>query len=328
MRTLGTTAIALAIAAFTFAMSPTNSLAMDPVDWSPTAELPDNIFTANGTQRIDILDIGYSGAANDGVRFVADSNPTSPSTGTGVFDPFVRIQRGTGSCNNSQPCETVNGTKVGSQRGFNTDAGEPGVNYETKVGTWTHSVMMSDFNITGSTGSIQLQLDANQNGAAGSDTNKLVITDLQIFIGSDPNLAAPEDAGNGTGYSGSTFDPGDNGLLGNAPVWQLDSEENGNVDILLQASICDNGGQCGSGHGDMNVFIPVELLGTFSDTDYFVFYSEYLYVNDGFEEWRIGGYVPGETPSPKVSEPGTVAIFALVGFGVLWRRKRRLKTLR
>src|SRR3989304_2935672 len=41
---------------------------------------------------LEIHDIGESGTTNDGTIFEAEPNPTSPSTGTGVFEPFVRIQ--------------------------------------------------------------------------------------------------------------------------------------------------------------------------------------------------------------------------------------------
>ena len=61
---------------------------------------------------ISILDIGDSGTTADGTTFVADPNPSQPSTGTGVFQPFVRIQA-TGSRGG------------GLQNGFNTDAKEP-----------------------------------------------------------------------------------------------------------------------------------------------------------------------------------------------------------
>src|SRR5438132_6294311 len=56
---------------------------------------------------ISILDIGDSGTTADGTTFVADPNPSQPSTGTGVFQPFVRIQatgsRGGGYRTDSTP---------------------------------------------------------------------------------------------------------------------------------------------------------------------------------------------------------------------------------
>lgn len=48
-----------------------------------------------GATMIDILDIGDSGTTSDGTVFMASPNPTNPSTGTGVFEPFVRIDQPT-----------------------------------------------------------------------------------------------------------------------------------------------------------------------------------------------------------------------------------------
>ena len=328
MRAIRTTTFGLAIAAFAATATPNISMAMDPVDWdSANPNLPTNFFSGVGDQRIDILDIGDSGATNDGTIFQANPNPTEPSTGTGVFQPFKRVQRGTGTCNNMD-CISVNGQNVATENGFNTDAVNNATNFDIVSGSWTRSVMMSELKITN--GFIELQLDANQNGAAGSDTNKLVISDMQIFIAADnpptTPFAAPEDGPNpngveNSGYTGTIFDPSDNSLLGLAPAWQLDSGINGNVDILLQASICETPGQCGSGMGDMSVFIEVADLGTFSDTDQFVFYTEYLYVNDGFEEWRFGVNDGGNTGV--VAEPGTLAIFGIGVIGLGWARRRK-----
>ena len=38
-----------------------------------------------------ILDIGYTGSTPDGTVFNADPSPSLPSTGTCVFQPFVRL---------------------------------------------------------------------------------------------------------------------------------------------------------------------------------------------------------------------------------------------
>ena len=64
-------------------------------------------------------------------------------------------------------------------------------------------------------------------------------------------------------------------MLGLTPVWTLDNSTNGDVDVILQSSICETAGQCGSGKGDLSVLIQTAALGTFGMNDYFVFYSEY-----------------------------------------------------
>jgi hypothetical protein len=264
---------------------------------------------------ITILDIGDSGTASDGTRFVADANPTSPSTGTGVFEPFVRLGGGNSLSQGD-----------GLQVAFNTDAKDPAINFDTKGGIWTRSVLFSELSPVN--GYYVLSLDANQSGKATSAENRITITNMEIFIA--PGLANPESAG-GTGYSGHLFDGSSAGdtLLGNAPVWSLDSAANGNVDILLQASICDSKGQCGSGHGDLDVLIPAALLAGNPNAN-FVLYTEYggcvaggdtpcAAPNSGFEEWRIGSVTA--VPGPAALLP---FLSALAGVGP-WLRRRAIR---
>ncbi len=254
------------------------------------------------TMQIDILDIGDTGTTADGTIFVADPNPTEPSTGTGVFEPFHRVQ-------------VTGRTDDTLQNGYNTEAGEPDINYDTKGGKWTDSILLGDLGVVeeGGVEYYVLSLDANEPGRYGSLANEIDITDIQIYLGT--SFAEPELT---DGYTGTPFDSGDNGLLGEAPAWTLDSGINGDVTVTLAAGICDSKGQCGSGHGDLTIFIPTDYLPGDPD-DYFVLYTEYAragHASGGFEEWRA---LTGARPIP---EPSSALVFAL-GLGLVHGRLRR-----
>jgi len=253
------------------------------------------------TQQIDILCTesegcgDYTGTTADGTIFQADANPSTPSTGTGVFKPFVRIQN--------------SGALSDTQNGYNTDKGEPAINGDTKAGIWTHSVLFSDLGTVdiGGESYFQFSLDANESGSAGSTRNQIDITDIQLFIGG-AGLAIPEDNGGYVNGASPT-------LAGYGAIWTLDNAVNGDVNVTLQASICDTPGQCGSGKGDMDLFILERLLVDFSG-DYFGFYTEYSGVDSGFEEWSY-------LAATDVPEPGMVGLLAIGLLGMAVSRRRR-----
>jgi len=86
--------------------------------------------------------VGATGTINDAI-FQQLNQDTS--AGTGVFNSFVRIQA------------------TGIEQGYNTDGT---VEFETKAGTWTHSLMLSAVPTLqlGSTVYREFCLDINQNG--------------------------------------------------------------------------------------------------------------------------------------------------------------------
>lgn len=234
-----------------------------------------------------------AGTTLDGTIFEAEANPTTPSTGTGVFKPFVTIQ------------ET--GRADGLQDGYNTDAGEPIINGDTKS-RWTNAVLFSDLGTVdiGGLSYFQFSLDANESGKADSPENQIDILDIQLFRGGN-ELITPETSG---GY----VDGAPPTLAGNEAFWTLDNATNGDVTVTLQSSICDTPGQCGSGHGDMDLFILESLFDDFNG-DWFGFYSEYSRADSGFEEWSY-------LASTDVPEPGMVGLLAIGLLGMVVARRR------
>ena len=103
-----------------------------------------------------------------------------PSTGTGAFDPFVRIQTN------------------GEEKGYNTD-GTP--QFDTKAGKWTHSITLGNVPVVN--GCLEFFLDINQ--SQGSHKRYLSLDALEIFLadsGDNDDYAA--------GVGALVFDLGDN----------------------------------------------------------------------------------------------------------------------
>jgi len=103
-----------------------------------------------------------------------------PSTGTGVFEPFLRIQH------------------KGTEEGYNTD-GTP--QFDTKKGKWTHSIKLDTIQTI--KGCLEFLLDINE--SQGRSSRYLSLDGLKIFLADSPNLDNYA-AGLGT----LIFDLGDN----------------------------------------------------------------------------------------------------------------------
>jgi hypothetical protein len=175
----------------------------------------------------------------------------APPTGTGVFNPFVRIQND------------------GAEKGYNTD-GE--LEFDQKQGqtggkNWTHSLKLGDIPVIN--GSIEFLLDINQ--SQGGDNRYLSLDAMQIFLLAD------------SGSLGD-YDPVERTLANAAPIYDLFGENVEDNWVKMDSSVFHPG----SGTGDVRVTIPINP--DWSPDKYLYLYSEFGQHNSsngGFEEWAV-----------------------------------------
>src|SRR5262249_26145818 len=107
-------------------------------------------------------------------------------TGTGVIDPFVRIQR------------------TGTERGYNTDGQ---IEFDTKdTNNWTRSLPLNSLQAVtiGGVQYFQFLLDINE---SGTDTKRLLsLNQVQIYLGDSPSLTGFKEDSGFNGHSKSVYD--------------------------------------------------------------------------------------------------------------------------
>lgn len=194
---------------------------------------------------IDLTTTGSSGTINGGFF----QQVPNQSTGTGVIEPFVRLQ--------DDPTE----------EGYNTGlSAMPDV----KAGAWTHELLLSAVPVVtiGAIDYYQFLLDLNEtNNAAG---RFITLFELEIWTKSGALTSADE-------YSDLT-----NG--GASKVWDLDAGPDGNSKIELDYSL-----NPGSGAGDMFAYIPVSSVGTDGTKNLYLYsaFGTPQGSDAGFEEWAV-----------------------------------------
>ena len=187
------------------------------------------------------------------VRYLGDSNQTFGSSGTGTFNPFVRLQ--------GSPTEA----------GYNTNGT---TEFETKVGTWTHAIKISEIPVRtedGCSSCWELFVDIND-----SNNNKVIsLNDMEIWFTQNANL---------TGYPFAAPATKEYDFAGN---------------ILI------NDVNQGSGRGDVRYMVPRTGItippncnyGNAACDTYFLLYSKWgttagFPSDGGFEEWKVKVYTP------------------------------------
>jgi len=218
--------------------------------------------------------------------------------GTGVIDPFIRIQ--------------ANGTESGYNLGIegsSNDHPKPATAFapldDKEIGgsAYNHVLLLSTIPVVNLNGTDYREFSLYLN-ESGSNTEKLVSLDqIKIFQNT----------------SGTLTDP-----LGLTPIYNMDAGTDGTV--LLNYKL--NGG---SGNGDMLMYIPDNLF----TQQYVYLYSSFgastlitsnnptgdWDTNDGFEEWAVR---LGETPPPPgIPAPGAILLGGIGVILVRLLRKRR-----
>ena len=185
-------------------------------------------------------------------EYLGDSNTTFGSAGTGTFNSFVRVQ--------ASPDE----------QGYNTDGT---LEFDTKSGTWTHSILVSEIPVVSVGGQLYWELFADIND--GNNTPLISLNDVEVWFTDDPEL---------TGYPFAAADA--------ELIYDFDGE------------IRINDVNQGSGRGDLRFRIPLTGITIPDDCDYantdcevyFVLYNQWgttggAYISDGgFEEWKVKQY--------------------------------------
>lgn len=256
-----------------------------------------SVTSASATTLIDLTTSGSSGSGTDAlfgnefvVQWVAQA-----STGTGVIEPFLRVQKG------------------GNEQGYNTELGGP---LDDKTGTWTHALNLSAVPIVniGGVDYRQFLLDINEDNS--TDGRLLSLNQIQIFQGPDQLH---------TGFS-SVAGVGTQPIITFGQASEIFRLNNASGDLEIRLNF---GLNPGSGAGDMFLYVANAAFDTAIPN--VIFYTQfgapsgYASSNAGFEEWAIfrpgDGDTSGQQPVP---EPAALALFG-TGLAVLARTVRSRK---
>ncbi len=212
------------------------------------------------------------------VRYVGDSSAYQAlgSSGSGVFEPFVRLG------------------KDGTEAGYNTGGTKE---FDTKAGSWTHPVKISDIPVVQLGGQRYWELWADINET--NSTSRIDLTDLEVWFAANPDL---------TGYPFNTN-------ASNAATKVYDFS--GDIQI--------NDVNSGSGRADLRYLVPTGNIAIPASCNYgnpacttqFVLYSKWgnadpTFASDGgFEEWDTKVY-----PFVSVTKTATTSYTRTFGWDI------------
>ena len=215
---------------------------------------------------------------NGGIFRVPAQNDLLGNTivGTGVFDPFVRIQTSQGYAKCQPNC---------TEQGFNTDGRTPQPgngsildNHDKGNSNWNHSIKLSDIPMItvcdggGSTGSnchqfYEFLLDINEQGQNDSG---LSLDSFKLFVAGQGDILS-----NSITDSSCAPDTNPNGtfkLCGRATeVYDMDNIPGGDASLLM-----DYSNFSGSGNGvDLQALVPVSNFSGYNKDSFVYLYSKF-----------------------------------------------------
>ena len=237
-----------------------------------------------GTPAAQALDLTTAGASGMiGSAFFQQVDPQT--TGTGVIDPFVRLQNS------------------GTESGFNTDY-RPLTGDLADVNSslqFTHAVKVNEFGVVDLNGTQQIRFLLDINQLANSPL--LSLDELMIVTAARGNINTFSDL-----MSEGTM------------IYNMDAL---NDETIMLNYLLNPGSGAGdmmayvpanlfAGKGDQYLYLYSKFGGSARS-------------NDGFEEWaRIDGEAPTDPPPPVVPEPATLMLLGggLLGAAAARRRRR------